>query len=419
MKKQYSNEEIKAFLLEHPELLNSKYRQTAELFNTSFPRIEHICRNIRKKGIGFLPPSTNVIGNTPTSFIKKENIDKGTLETELTTTTEAKSIEELIALHKIDTKLYKVASYWTKQIHNGFRSSLLCSKIKEDSEEKILDNFTNFLENYNPKGLKVYVSDKYITDNKEIVDVEFSLLDAHIDKLSIDNKSLEENTSNYNLVLSNLIKKVSNSFEIRKAVLVIGEDFLHTDTIQNTTTNGTGLEVNSTWDKAYEKGFDTLVKAIIELNLYCDNLEIILVQGNHARTKEFYLAHALEVYFKDSEKEISFNRTSDNTKSIVLGNTFIGYHHGNTKIDSLPLLFATKECFSADFGNSKFREIHVGDRHHYLAKEIKGVRIQQSPALCGDDTWHVDNNFINNIRAGLALVYHPIKGKCAEFEERI
>ena len=54
-----------------------------------------------------------------------------------------------------------------------------------------------------------------------------------------------------------------------------------------------------------------------------------------------------------------------------------------------------------------------------MAKEVKGVRIQQMPSLSGTDRWHMDNNFVNSIRAGLALVYHPYFGKVAEFESRI
>jgi hypothetical protein len=106
-------------------------------------------------------------------------------------------------------------------------------------------------------------------------------------------------------------------------------------------------------------------------------------------------------------------------KHVVLGETFIGYHHGNCKLEDLPLLFATNFNSSIDFGMSLFREIHTGDKHHYMAKEIKGVRIQQMPSLSGTDRWHLDNNFVNSIRAGIALVYHPNHGKIAEFESRI
>jgi hypothetical protein len=81
-------------------------------------------------------------------------------------------------------------------------------------------------------------------------------------------------------------------------------------------------------------------------------------------------------------------------------------------------LFATGKD-SYNFGIAKYREIHTGDKHHYMAKEVKGVRIQQMPSLSGTDRWHADNNFVNNIRAGLVLIYHPVYGKIGEYESRI
>ena len=148
-----------------------------------------------------------------------------------------------------------------------------------------------------------------------------------------------------------------------------------------------------------------------------ETVEVILVQGNHDRTKSFYLAHGLDVYFRNSDKVV-FDREHSVTKSTVLGNTFIGYHHGNCKIDQLPLLFSTGKD-SADFGNAKYREVHTGDKHHYMAKEIMGCRIQQMPSLSGTDRWHADNNFVNNVRAGLVLIYDRKYGKVGEFESRI
>lgn len=64
-------------------------------------------------------------------------------------------------------------------------------------------------------------------------------------------------------------------------------------------------------------------------------------------------------------------------------------------------------------------EVHTGDKHHYMAKEVKGVRIQQMPSLSGTDRWHADHNFVHSIRAGLALIYHPTLGKIGEYESRI
>ena len=130
------------------------------------------------------------------------------------------------------------------------------------------------------------------------------------------------------------------------------------------------------------------------------------------------MAHALEVFFKGNKK-IKFKREHSTTKFTVLGNTFIGYHHGNCKIEELPLIFATNKDSSVAFGNALYRHVHTGDKHHYMAKEVKGVRIQQMPSLSGTDRWHLDNNYINNIRAGIIHLFHPTYGKIGEFESRI
>jgi DNA repair exonuclease SbcCD nuclease subunit len=150
----------------------------------------------------------------------------------------------------------------------------------------------------------------------------------------------------------------------------------------------------------------------------CNHVQVVLVQGNHDRTKSYYLAHALDVYFK-ADPNIFFEREHSTVKGVMLGDTFIGYHHGNCKIEDLPLLFATHPEYSQLFGYAKYREVHTGDKHHYMAKEVKGVRIQQMPSLSGTDRWHQDNNFVHSVRAALALVYDKELGKICEFEERI
>ena len=198
----------------------------------------------------------------------------------------------------------------------------------------------------------------------------------------------------------------------------ISNDFFHTDNYQHQTTNGTPQDTIMDYHSEYELGFSVLVDTINMLRQYASDVTVVLVQGNHDRTKSFYLAHALDVYFQDA-MDVDFIREHSVIKAKVLGNTFIGWHHGNCKLDDLPLLFATHPEYSHFFGNAKYREIHTGDKHHYMAKEVKGVRIQQMPSLSSTDRWHLDNNFVHSVRAALALVYDYKLGKIAEFETRI
>jgi hypothetical protein len=354
------------------------------------------------------------IGELEEAFVKVNN-EKGTLESTIESSFEPKDDIELARLHKINLDKYKISNYWTKQKSNGKFTSSVFATLKK-AKDYTAEDFAKFLENYSPNP--VYIentdSERFSLEN---IDVEISIADFHLAKKTLEGETIKDKKLQFLSTIDNLINKVRGSFSIDTIVFPISNDFFHTDNYQNQTTQGTPQDVLTGYDNEYEEGFDILVTAINFLQAVSNNVEVVLVQGNHDRTKSFYLAHALEVFFKSNDK-IHFQREHSTTKCVVLGSTFIGYHHGNCKIDDLPLLFATgKDSF--DFGAAKYREVHTGDKHHYMAKEVKGVRIQQMPSLSGTDRWHSDNNFVNSIRAGLALVYHPTLGKIAEFESRI
>lgn len=347
-------------------------------------------------------------------MVLKVNNEKGTLESTIETNFEPKDDLELARLHKINLDKYKISNYWTKQKSNGKFTSSIFATLKKP-KDYTAEDFAKFLESYEPKVIHIDKADS--EKGCEEVDVEVSISDFHLAKKTLEEETLEDKKVQYLKTLYDLIEKVTNSFSINTVVFPISNDFFHTDNYQNQTTQGTPQDVLVGYDNEYEAGFDLLVTAINFLRAMSEHVEVVLVQGNHDRTKSFYLAHALEVFFHGS-KDVSFQREHSTTKSVVLGNTFIGYHHGNCKIDDLPLLFATgKDSF--DFGAAKYREVHTGDKHHYMAKEVKGVRIQQMPSLSGTDRWHADHNFVHSIRAGLVLIYHPNHGKIGEFESRI
>ena len=345
-------------------------------------------------------------------MIVKVNNEKGTLESTIETNFEPKDDIELARLHKINLDKYKISNYWTKQKQSGKFTSSVFATLKQP-KDYTPEDFAKFLESYQPKVLTI---EKDVNGLEE-VDIEISIADFHLAKKTLEGETLEDKKVQYLTTIHNLIEKVTSIYSIDTIVFPISNDFFHTDNYQNQTTQGTPQDVLVGYDKEYEVGFDLLVTAINYLRAFSNHVEVILVQGNHDRTKSFYLAHALEVFFSQNT-DVAFQREHSTTKSVVLGSTFIGYHHGNCKIDDLPLLFATgKDSF--DFGAAKYREIHTGDKHHYMAKETKGVRIQQMPSLSGTDRWHLDNNYVNNIRAGLVLIYHPTHGKIGEFESRI
>lgn len=389
-----------------------KWKKSNRFYAKKFKVSEAEIKLLIQEARAYLKKDTNPIEDS----IRKENLEKGTIESILTLDFEPKDHIELAALHRVDLTKFVITNYWSKIKANGkFTSSLFCKR--KTPNDYTIEDFTKFLENYkSPYVKQLYTpKDRY----KDTVDMEMSIADYHLAKKYVNKEnSIEKRAEDFYQIAADLMVQTTKVYNVGTVVFPISNDFFHTDTYWNTTTKGTPQDVIASYDEEYEVGFDVLVRTITMLLNVAEKVIIVLVQGNHDKTKSFYLAHALGVYFR-KETNISFLRETNPVKYVTLGNTFIGYHHGNCKIDELPLIFATGSESSSAFGNSKFREVHTGDKHHYMAKEVKGVRIQQMPSLSDADRWHLESNYVNNIRAALVLLYHKVKGKCGEFEERL
>jgi len=345
---------------------------------------------------------------------RKVNLERGTIESTIVIDYEPKDDIELAKLHKINLDKYIITNYWSKMLPSGKFTSSVFSKLKQ-AKDYSPEDFAKFLQNYKPNNIEVTKSSNF----KDVVNVEISIADYHLAKRVVDgDNSPKARAERYFDVAQSLINKVISNYHVDTVILPISNDFFHTDNYQHQTTNGTPQDTIMDYSEEYELGFSILVDTINMLRQYASNVVVVLVQGNHDRTKSFYLAHALDIFFKDV-LDVDFIREHSVVKGLTIGNTFIGWHHGNCKIEDLPLLFATHPKYSQAFGNAKYREVHTGDKHHYMAKEVKGVRIQQMPSLSGTDRWHLDNNYVHSVRAALALVYDVELGKIAEFETRI
>ena len=378
----------------------------AQKLGISESRVEELLKEL-------FPDKTNLqLG----SSIKKVNNEKGTIESVMILSFAPKDDIELAKLHEINLDKYVITNYWSKLLPNGKFTSSVFSKLKK-ANDYTPEDFVKFLKNYN-SSYKEQIQPELKFTNRT-VDVELSLSDFHLAKSHVDgDNSMTTRCNRYFSAATTLVYDVKAVYDIDTLVFPISNDFFHTDNYQNQTTNGTPQDTIVNYADEYEVGFALLVDTITMMKKVCSKLHIVLVQGNHDRTKSYYLAHALQVYFS-KDPNIYFDREHSVVKSVILGNTFIGYHHGNCKVEDLPLLFATHPEYSQDFGKAKYREVHTGDKHHYMAKEVKGVRIQQMPSLSGTDRWHLDHNFVHSIRAGLALVYDKDLGKISEFEFRL
>lgn len=332
------------------------------------------------------------------------------------------SIVENIMKNNNLNDTYDVSSGWLKEdgISIQFKKKTEEVDYREDLSVKIDNILKNYKSDYNPIVEKDLLINKNFTNPCVLF---ISLTDVHIDKQTVENKTLSGAGEKYIEVLNNLLYRSIHSCFVDEIVYVIGNDWFNTDTFYTTTTNQTQQYNNSQWYDSYEFSFDLQVKAINKLKQCCNKLTVIHCPSNHDRTKGFYFAHALEIYFKE-DKKIIFNRTAESTKVYTYGENFIGLHHGDTKLENLPIYFASK--YYKDWGKCKYHEIGVGDKHHKKTitigitdSEISGIRVFMTPSMGGFGQWDKTQMYDTSIQAGICRVYDYNKGKCAEFEERL
>jgi len=320
--------------------------------------------------------------------------------------------EQVIKDHKINTDEYVLCNYYSKAKSKGW---LVTAQFKlKNKEAKFESNFMNFLKTFESKKQYVNVHKEVKGPRADKNLLEITIPDLHIDKRGLEGESFDELGQKYFNLIFDLVNKAAKSCNIDKIAFIVGNDFFNTDNIHNATASSLNVqEINEYWDTAYEKGFNLLVNVIEKLMTYSSNINVIGVPGNHGKSKEFYLTHALKAYFRNCPT-IEFSVSSKPRKVLVYGNTCIMYHHGNCKLESLPGIMSQE--FSEDWGKTLYKRIHVGDKHHFMEKELNGVIIKQFPSLSQTDTWHNEKGFILNQRKGLVLVHNYVEGLVATFE---
>lgn len=284
--------------------------------------------------------------------------------------------------------------------------------------EKIFNNFQS-------DWKRIADVDKLINRNyKDDSCLVINLPDLHLDKRDLDNNTIDQNIDRYFEVLKYLVGRSYAATQVNKIVFVVGNDLFNTDNILDSTANGTIQRVNTTWDKAYEKIYDAMVQSIALLSKFCNNVHVVLIQGNHDKSKSYYMAHALEQYFRN-DPSITFDRENKINKIVTWGSSFIGFNHGNNVNDKLPLAFAQE--FYKEWGQAKYHDIYIGDKHHNNEKlfnkkqvqdERQGVRLRILPSLSKPDTWH-DDNLYRSRQSGIALIYDKERGKICEWEYQV
>lgn len=338
---------------------------------------------------------------------KHYNLEKGEAKLDVLVSYEPKSPAEIIKLLNIDSKEWKLSSYWNKQVQDGWRISALVTKIKDNDEGRL---FSNLLENWKPR--KTYISGpSKVNKNLPTVCGVLSLQDIHFGKEGNNTIDLD-----FESAIEDLIQRASVSHHIEVLYFVIGGDLINMDTFGGTTTSGTPLDNSMKATDAYIQAFDCMQWAVVNLANYCDKLKVVYLPGNHDRLSSFHLAHALSKSIEGYN--IEWDVEYAERKAYVWGENFNAFEHGDVKSKSTPLVYATE--FPHMWGHTKFRTLFTGHYHQnrkveYLtASEEVGFVHKTLPSLCKSDYYHYHNKYVGNRRSAVLELQSFTKGTVCE-----
>jgi hypothetical protein len=242
--------------------------------------------------------------------------------------------------------------------------------------------------------------------------LEISIPDLHVGKLAWAHETGWENYDGkiaeriHDAALAALLARTS-SYKFERVLFVFGNDILHADTKQGTTTSGTPLDTDSRYHKSYLLVRRMLTRAIDRCREIAP-VSVLPVPGNHDTLAVFHLGDSLECYYHGCT-DVTVDNAPRMRKYYRHGAVMLMFTHGNKgKLDKYPQVMAAEE--PEMFGATKYREAHTGDKHQLKVQEHFGVKVRISPALCPPDAWHAENHFVGSNRSAEAFVWNRDEG---------
>lgn len=251
--------------------------------------------------------------------------------------------------------------------------------------------------------------------NKEWKLLEICLFDAHINKKSYkwEPRNCEIAKMHYLNMVAKIITKAKSVETFDEARLVIGNDFLNSDS-HSKTTSWTPQDNVESEEESFAVGLDILITAIkmIQRELNC-NIKVVSIPWNHSRLLEQVMWTALKAVFA-SDKNVYVDNKQSTRKYYQYWNTAIMFSHWDwCKQDNLPMLFANEEPIL--WGNSKYRQVHLWHIHSKTVSEKNWVIIRHLSSITTTDRRHEEQGYVWNRRWWQAFIFDKEIWEEAEF----
>lgn len=209
----------------------------------------------------------------------------------------------------------------------------------------------------------------------------------------------------------------AKSLRPEQILFPVGNDFLHIDNDQNTTTKGTVQDVDGRLPKIYDVAFDAIISSVEKL-LTVAPVHLLWVSSNHDLWVSYFLCKAVKAYYANNDS-VTIDIQPKSRKVYEWGKVLLGFEHGEIKPDRLPLLMADE--WPDAWARTRWHEWHVGHLHKkqemvFTSVDTYGsVIYRRIPSLTKTDAWHYRHGFVNKTRAAETYVWDRENGLVNNF----
>lgn len=253
--------------------------------------------------------------------------------------------------------------------------------------------------------------------------LELSVPDLHVGKLAWgaevgESYDVDLAEAAFRSAVADVLDK-ARRFPVARALFVVGNDLMHVDSGENTTTKGTRQDVDTRWQRAFERALELMLWAVDELLELDVPVDVLTMPGNHAEVLDRVLGVAIRsAYLRD--ERVAVDAGPRLRKYVEWGEVLLGFSHGhNERHADLPLIMAEEQREA--WGRTSVREWHTGHLHQRRKRrtvveglqeltETHGVAVRILPALCPADAWHAGKGYVGNVRAAEAYLWSRERG---------
>ena len=242
--------------------------------------------------------------------------------------------------------------------------------------------------------------------------LELPIMDFHLGKLAWGEETGQEDydlkiaESLWRDTVTDLLSKGLQFCKPEYILFPIGQDFFHFDTPQTTTTNGTQLDSDTRWQKMFTKGVELLVLAVEQCRAIAP-VKVVWIPGNHDQMLSYAATVGLYQRYTECE-DVDVDLSPSKRKYHRYGKNLIGYAHGENEGKRIEGLMQVEA--PADWGETLWREMHLGHLHSESAYSKGGVTFRRISSITSADAWHAEMGFLGATRQAQAFVWDRERG---------